>query len=127
MTSTRQPALTPLALALALGALATLPSQAQTVSPPASAASAAEGARRGPPSRADGQPASRPQARPEAKTDAKTDAKPEAKEQAEADKARQLIDAANAAGGRDNISVVLVQAAADSPKRGFMSRLLGAA
>ena len=44
-----------------------------------------------------------------------------------ADKARQLIDAANAAGGRDNISVVLVQAAADSPKRGFMSRLLGAA
>ncbi|MBI3101453.1 MAG: Stp1/IreP family PP2C-type Ser/Thr phosphatase [Burkholderiales bacterium] len=43
------------------------------------------------------------------------------------DKARQLIDAANAAGGRDNISVVLVQAAADSPKRGFMSRLLGAA
>jgi protein phosphatase len=27
----------------------------------------------------------------------------------------------------DNISVVLVQAAADSPKRGFMSRLLGAA
>ena len=43
------------------------------------------------------------------------------------DKARQLIDAANAAGGRDNISVVLVQAAAESPKRGFMSRLLGAA
>ena len=43
------------------------------------------------------------------------------------DKARQLIDAANTNGGRDNISVVLVQAGSDNPKRGFMSRLLGAA
>lgn len=43
------------------------------------------------------------------------------------DKAKQLIDAANANGGRDNISVVLVQADSCNPKRGFMSRLLGAA
>lgn len=41
-----------------------------------------------------------------------------------ADKARQLIDAANAAGGRDNISVVLVQAGQTGSRRGFMSRLL---
>lgn len=40
------------------------------------------------------------------------------------DKARRLIDAANANGGRDNISVVLVQAGPTSHKRGFMSRLL---
>lgn len=40
-------------------------------------------------------------------------------------KARKLVDAANAAGGRDNISVVLVQASAGSGKRGLISRLLG--
>ena len=40
------------------------------------------------------------------------------------DKARRLIDAANANGGRDNISVVLVQAGAPESKRGFMSRLM---
>ncbi|MET0311262.1 MAG: Stp1/IreP family PP2C-type Ser/Thr phosphatase [Rhizobacter sp.] len=40
-------------------------------------------------------------------------------------KAKQLIDAANANGGRDNISVLLAQAAAGSRKRGLISRLLG--
>lgn len=40
------------------------------------------------------------------------------------EKARRLIDAANANGGRDNISVVLVQAGSTQNKRGFMSRLL---
>jgi len=40
------------------------------------------------------------------------------------EKARRFIDAANANGGRDNISVVLVQAGSSSAKRGFMSRLL---
>ena len=40
-------------------------------------------------------------------------------------KARQLIDAANEAGGRDNISVVLVQAKQASVKRGLLSRMLG--
>ena len=40
-------------------------------------------------------------------------------------KARQLIVAANAAGGRDNISVVLVQAKQASVKRGLLSRMLG--
>ena len=40
-------------------------------------------------------------------------------------KARQLIVAANEAGGRDNISVVLVQAKQASVKRGLLSRMLG--
>ena len=40
-------------------------------------------------------------------------------------KARQLIVAANEAGGRDNISVLLVQARQASPKRGLLSRILG--
>ena len=43
------------------------------------------------------------------------------------DKARQLIDAANTQGGRDNIAVVLVQAAAETSKKSLMSRLLRAA
>lgn len=37
----------------------------------------------------------------------------------------QLIDAANANGGRDNISVLVARADADSKKRGLISRLLG--
>ena len=37
----------------------------------------------------------------------------------------QLIDAANANGGRDNISVLMAQANTDSKKRGLISRLLG--
>jgi serine/threonine protein phosphatase PrpC len=40
-------------------------------------------------------------------------------------KAAELIDAANANGGRDNISVLLAQANTDSKKRGLISRLLG--
>jgi PPM family protein phosphatase len=40
-------------------------------------------------------------------------------------KAKALIDAANAGGGRDNISVLLIQAKDGHSKRGFMSRLLG--
>jgi protein phosphatase len=40
-------------------------------------------------------------------------------------KAVQLIDAANANGGRDNISVLMAQANTDSKKRGLISRLLG--
>ena len=39
-------------------------------------------------------------------------------------KAAELIDAANAGGGRDNISVLLVQAGGASRKRGLISRLL---
>lgn len=39
--------------------------------------------------------------------------------------ARQLIAAANEAGGRDNISVLLVQAQEAKVKRGFLSRMLG--
>ena len=42
------------------------------------------------------------------------------------EKATLLIDTANANGGRDNVSVLLVQAAAGGKKRGLMSRLLGA-
>lgn len=40
------------------------------------------------------------------------------------EKATLLIDTANTQGGRDNISVILVQAAAGGKKRGLMSRLL---
>lgn len=40
-------------------------------------------------------------------------------------KAKQLIDKANANGGRDNISVLLAKAEAGSSKRGLISRLLG--
>jgi PPM family protein phosphatase len=40
-------------------------------------------------------------------------------------KAKALIDAANAGGGRDNISVLLIAAKDGQAKRGFMSRLLG--
>jgi protein phosphatase len=40
-------------------------------------------------------------------------------------KAQQLTDAANAAGGRDNISVLLAQASVRSSGFGRISRLLG--
>lgn len=40
-------------------------------------------------------------------------------------KSTQLIEAANANGGRDNISVLLAQVASGSNKRGLISRLLG--
>ena len=40
-------------------------------------------------------------------------------------KMAQLIDAANANGGRDNISVLLAQATTESKKRGLISRILG--
>jgi PPM family protein phosphatase len=40
-------------------------------------------------------------------------------------KAKALVDAANAGGGRDNISVLLVLAKDGQSKRGLMSRLLG--
>jgi PPM family protein phosphatase len=40
-------------------------------------------------------------------------------------KVAQLVDAANANGGRDNISVLAAQAGEGSKKRGLMSRLLG--
>lgn len=40
-------------------------------------------------------------------------------------KAAQLVAAANHAGGRDNISVLLVQALDDTGKRGLLSRTLG--
>ena len=40
-------------------------------------------------------------------------------------KVAQLVDAANANGGRDNISVLLAQASTDTKKRGLISRMLG--
>jgi serine/threonine protein phosphatase PrpC len=40
-------------------------------------------------------------------------------------RAAQLIDAANANGGRDNISILMVQAVEGSKKRGLIHRLLG--
>lgn len=40
-------------------------------------------------------------------------------------KAKQLVAAANEAGGRDNISVLLAQAKQASAKRGILSRMLG--
>ena len=40
-------------------------------------------------------------------------------------KVAQLVDAANANGGRDNISVLLAQANEGSKKKGLISRLLG--
>jgi len=40
-------------------------------------------------------------------------------------KVRQLIDAANANGGRDNISVLIAQTSESSKKRGLIQRLLG--
>ena len=43
-----------------------------------------------------------------------------------ASQAEALVDAANAGGGRDNISVLLVQVGGDARKRGFLSRLMGA-
>jgi protein phosphatase len=43
------------------------------------------------------------------------------------EKATLLIDTANANGGRDNVSVLLVQAAPGGRKRSLMSRLMGAA
>ncbi len=42
------------------------------------------------------------------------------------DKAQRMIDLANALGGRDNISVLLVRTSAPGGKRGLMSRLLRA-
>jgi PPM family protein phosphatase len=41
------------------------------------------------------------------------------------EKVAQLVDAANANGGRDNISVLLARANTDSRKRGLISRLFG--
>ena len=40
-------------------------------------------------------------------------------------RARRLIEAANANGGRDNISVLLAQSRGVPRKRSFISRLLG--
>jgi protein phosphatase len=37
----------------------------------------------------------------------------------------QLVAAANARGGRDNISVLMVEAVENQEKRGLMARLLG--
>jgi PPM family protein phosphatase len=41
--------------------------------------------------------------------------------------AQKLVDAANEAGGRDNISVLLVKAESGGAKRGFLSKLFGGA
>lgn len=41
------------------------------------------------------------------------------------ERAARLVDAANAHGGRDNISVLLAQAQADPPRPGLLSRWLG--
>ncbi len=41
------------------------------------------------------------------------------------EKSAHLVEAANANGGRDNISVLLARATTGSEKRGFISRLLG--
>jgi PPM family protein phosphatase len=41
--------------------------------------------------------------------------------------AQKLVDAANSAGGRDNISVLLVKAGSGNGKRGFLSKLFGGA
>jgi protein phosphatase len=41
------------------------------------------------------------------------------------EKVVQLVDAANANGGRDNISVLLAQADIGTKKKGLISRLLG--
>ncbi|GAA6142217.1 Stp1/IreP family PP2C-type Ser/Thr phosphatase [Hydrogenophaga sp. 5NK40-0174] len=41
------------------------------------------------------------------------------------DKGVALVDAANEAGGRDNISVILASARAKPARRGFLSRMLG--
>ena len=46
-------------------------------------------------------------------------------EQALEQKVAQLVDAANANGGRDNISVLLAHASSGSRKRGLISRWLG--
>lgn len=43
------------------------------------------------------------------------------------DKAERMVAMANAMGGRDNISVLLVQASAQDKRRGLVSRLLGTA
>jgi protein phosphatase len=40
-------------------------------------------------------------------------------------KTHQLVEAANDAGGRDNISVLLVQTKEDTARRGLLSRMLG--
>lgn len=48
-----------------------------------------------------------------------------AQETAPEARARALVDAANARGGRDNISVLLAQARGAPARRGFISRLLG--
>jgi protein phosphatase len=41
------------------------------------------------------------------------------------EKVGRLVDAANANGGRDNISVLLAQADLEAKKKGLISRLLG--
>jgi serine/threonine protein phosphatase PrpC len=41
------------------------------------------------------------------------------------EKANALVDGANGAGGRDNISVILAQARAKPVRRGLLSRMLG--
>jgi protein phosphatase len=41
------------------------------------------------------------------------------------EKAQMLVDAANANGGRDNISVLLVEVGEAGEKRGLIARLLG--